>query len=552
MSSSSSSEDNNNRREHQFPVASLTRRNSIGFDLDDMENEEMNENFFDDVSINTKQNAANTSSKDNVVDNNSEESSKNSRNSGGSASKNSRQSKSSNKSGYSAGSAVVQKSDSDDNSFHSAQDSIDSDSIQGDNFQDVKNAFEDRDTKENTFKLFRPKTWRRRSPSPSAPENIDLELSWEEPFQDPKVVKTGIATISRSSSPTSSMKKAPHLKPYQTMKSTSFVLCALFCLAFTSWLSVLLVQSQLEMSLFNGILRQSGKVDDALEAVLLATANPLIGLGTVLIRFDVDQRVLVRIHVDGTNGIPIRSEQGTWQILDGESCTFDSNVPVVANNPLNDEKFPTGPNIWTRTTTPNNNGVSVQARHFGKNVEQLEGHAMVLFEEDNAMLACGVLNQKNPNPSVKHVLWAYPKNDLNDNQGKVRLDFYSDDTFHFGFNFTNTPTTNAVTAALEEQPSPMTIENYGSCQQVAEPQFYYNLATGMINPWTLANGAYYTTSASAEKESHGFYMYDGYTYEEHIGRTVVMRDSTGAVLACGELHREIDTMLISGLKGLSS
>jgi len=598
------------------------RNNSIGFDLHDMENTTSNDDdddvaFFDDVSINTKQQQqqhTTTSSmipmiNNNNTDNNSDSGS--SKNSGGNASKNSKNSKTSNRSGYSAGSSVAVAAVvvSDDLSFHSsAQDdnSIDSNynSIQigNDNFEDVKNAFQDSDNNtKNNFHLFRPKTWRQRrnSPSPNAPDNIDLELSWEEPFHDPNnntVVKTGKINVSilghhrSSSSPTTvknrtTTRGVPPLKAVNTntkkqltMKSTTAILCALAFVAVTSWLSVLLMKTQLEMKLWNGMLRRSGQVNEALEAVLMSASNTNIGIGTVLIRFDTDQRLLVRIHVDdddGTNGV-IRSERGTWQLLENVACPVDSSSSMVAmtNNPWNDETFPTGPNIWTRSSianTNNNNGVSVQTRYFAKTMEQLEGHAIVLFEEEGSvLLACGILKPKIPKPHVKHVLWAYLNNKntnvLNNNNnnnsgGKVRLDFYPDDTFHFGFNLTTTTTTTVVVETQDEQPSPMTIENYESCQDVTEPRFYF--ATP-VNPWTLANGAYHhhqsTTTTPKQQQpvvvdNHGFYMYDGYTYEQHIGRTVVMRDASGTVLACGELvlHREIDNLsklMIGGGGGL--
>mmetsp|Transcript_27128 Transcript_27128/g.41035 ORF Transcript_27128/g.41035 Transcript_27128/m.41035 type:complete len:536 (-) Transcript_27128:73-1680(-) len=516
---------------------------SVGFGLDTTESE-LAADVFDDVSITSGKNLSRSRGKSKDESDSDGEGSKNSSGNGSKGSKeseqskkskSSQQSKTSSRSGYSAGSAVVTKT-SDDDSFHSAQDSIDSNSDANeqrgsDDLQDIKKAFETNNTF-NLARLFKAKSWnarswRKRDLSPARPENIDLELSWEEPFHDPNSSDKSIGWNRKSGVP--SLKSTDHTRRHRIVKLTSMVCCGLLFLAVASWLSVFLVHAQLETNLFNVMLHDSGKNDAALEAVLISTINQNIGIGKTLLRFDVDQRILVTMHLDGTNGVPIPSAQGTWQIVAGSGCTLESGVAVLQNNPFNEEMFPQGPNTWSMQSPK---GVSAQNRYFAKSMDELVGNALVLFDDNEHILACGLL-RKIPHPPVKHVLWAYPGAD-GFAKGKVRLDFYQDDSFHFGFNFSTSAAGNVLPGAVS-LPSPMTIENYDSCPQVADPLFYY--APPLANPWTLANGAYH----SEQEQNHGFYMYNGYSYEEHIGRTVVMRDAgTGVVIACGELQREID------------
>lgn len=521
--------------EQQQGPKSEDASSNADFELDETNTGLAEEAVFEDVSLT---HSGHENGKDEDSDGRSQDScgegSKSSKESKQSSQR-SQQSKASNDSGYSAGSPIVTKV-SDVDSFYSAQDSIESNSVNNDSqeqdyFNDIKRAFE----ANNNFKFgnfLRLNVWRRRRRlSPTRPENIDLELSWEEPkpMQDASSQKPSALPV----------KQTDHTKR-QMIRLASLVCGSLMFLVAASWASIILAQSQFklklfksqfEMKLFNSMLRQSGKNDAALEAVLISAINHHIGIGRAVLRFDVEQRFLITVHLDGTNGAPIPTNHGTWQLSEGTKCTFDgtNSVTILQNNPLNEEKFPQGRNVWAMDSP---NSVSAQTRYVGKSMDELTGNALVLFDENQGVIACGML-RKIPRLSVRNVLWAYPGMD-GIAQGKVRLDFYNDNSFHVGFNF-STPATGNVLPGATQLFSPLTIENYDSCAQVTHPNFFF--PSNWTNPWTMANGAYY----SEKENNHGYYMYDGYSYEEHIGKTIVMRDAiTAAVLACGELQRDID------------
>jgi hypothetical protein len=293
------------------------------------------------------------------------------------------------------------------------------------------------------------------------------------------------------------------------------------------------VYSNTKSRKFDKAIKSTGKVDTLLTAHLVKHplyTGELFPYGSVSLRFDTSNTTLAVIKAEG---LEEKCDRCSWWVTGGDSCHDVNRVNV--------SPFYVRRNPWGGTFYSTHEGVTlaVQKIFNGYGVDDMAGKAVMLNAQDGSPLACGVF-KKRDHPTVHKRLWAniqnLPAYDRTGRQveGKIRMDFYPDKSFYFAFDFSGLPQcTNCM----------LGVHIGTSCNENPGENFWNDEILG-YNPWTQRNSqnsASYSSDVNGTVAfRHGFYLMDGYDANEHIGHIVIVADSSGANIACGELHESIN------------
>ena len=230
-------------------------------------------------------------------------------------------------------------------------------------------------------------------------------------------------------------------------------------------------------------------------------------------------------------GLEQNCEQCAWSIVEGDTC---HDADKLGDTPYYDHTDPAmvGSNPFSscRYSTKDGGSQSSQTLDTGFNMEENENHAIVLNDSNGAPLACGIL-KKQAHPLTYPKLWANLVNLPSYTtavQGKIRVDFYPDHAFHVGFQFSGAPPDCSMCA--------IRIHAGTSCTDPPGDPFW-NSNKLAYDPWRFANGVFYQSDGNGTShDRRGFYLYDGFDYDDHKDRLVIVSDANGNSIACGELR----------------
>jgi hypothetical protein len=235
----------------------------------------------------------------------------------------------------------------------------------------------------------------------------------------------------------------------------------------------------------------------------------------------------VNFRVDG---LEQKCERCTWSIVEGGTCHDADRLGNTLYYDRQDPALAVFNPFSTCYYSTNYGGSDSSATVFnGFSMEENENRAIVLNDSTGSPLACGIL-KKMAHPRTYPKLWANLANLTNYDQaveGKIRVDFYPDRAFHVDFQFTGAPPACPMCA--------IAIHAGTSCTDPPGPP-HWNSNKMSQDPWTFANGAFYQsdgTGTSLDRE--GFFLYDGFDYDNHKDRVVIVSDGNGDPIACGEL-----------------
>lgn len=231
-------------------------------------------------------------------------------------------------------------------------------------------------------------------------------------------------------------------------------------------------------------------------------------------------------------GLETNCDNCKWIIVDGGTCHDAQQLggALHYDHGKTNNVDPYGEAHYTATDGLSE---SVQTLYNGYSLADTTNRAIVLWGADGMPLACGIL-KKHAHPTTFPKLHAnirklpnYPSDPV---EGKVRLDFYSDNTFHVGMNVMGLPQNCALCSIAVYQGTTCNSEtnDFGD--------HYWDANRIMIDPWSTATGAWYGSDADGNTNRIGFYLYDAYTYDDHMDHVVIFKDTYGFPVACGELR----------------
>jgi hypothetical protein len=245
--------------------------------------------------------------------------------------------------------------------------------------------------------------------------------------------------------------------------------------------------------------------------------------------FDTGDRFLVTFRVEG---LERDCQQCTWSIVEGNTCHDASKLGDTQYYDKTDpELISLDPYNMCYYKTVEGMSDSTQTSFNGYNLKENEHHALVMFDSSGSPVACGIL-KRHAHPMTFPRLWANiassPNYKEGEIQGKARLDFYPDMAFHFGFQVNGLPSNCPM--------CDISIHVGTSCND-APGDHFWNPEKLPYDPWGFVNGAFYQTDPNGTTvDRHGFYLYDGFTHDDHMNHVVILSDKSGNAVACGELR----------------
>ena len=268
------------------------------------------------------------------------------------------------------------------------------------------------------------------------------------------------------------------------------------------------------------------KSDYILSAQLLATPSYSGGLspnGKVTIRFNTDERFLVTLNMEGLDDECINCR---FSIVEATTCA-DTTLQQYYNR--SSEISNLDSTIAERSVYTAVEGVSTSsvALITGYGLEEYKNRAVHIFDRTHASLACGILKARvRPSTAQRYFatmigVGAYSVQV----SGVVETDFYADKSFLMTLNVQGVKY-GCVGCAI--------YIHAGDCS--AHGERFWNKHHVPSDPWNDDNGATYSSDAFGGVENLAFWMVDGYNFEAHDGKAVVMYDGSGAAVACGLLN----------------
>jgi len=263
---------------------------------------------------------------------------------------------------------------------------------------------------------------------------------------------------------------------------------------------------------------KSGKGKKSKSKSLVAlVGNPTTGgFGTVTLRYNGDGSFLVAL---GMNKLPANTE-GTAVITEGTSCEAPLNKTPFTSA----DKFDGSTNHYGVL----GNGISMDAFRFnnGKTFEENCGKTVILYDNLNVNVGCGVLEEESMVKILEADIETYPgyTGDFSP-KGTVKVSFFHDDTFRFHYDFSGT----------EQDCSDCGIHIHEgvSCANALDVKGHGFNSVLVHDLWTVAGGAFYNADSSGNAEGY-FSMFTGYGYEESYHHAVVIHNS-GDRIGCGIL-----------------
>jgi len=172
----------------------------------------------------------------------------------------------------------------------------------------------------------------------------------------------------------------------------------------------------------------------------------------------------------------------------------------------------------------------------GYNIDDNEGHAVVVHGQDGTRIGCGVLSKskeaadtcQEKSTLFQACITKYPgyEGDL-DISGKVYTR-YEHERLSLLYDLHG--------AEIGCDTCGIHIHSGTTCEDAAlVGGHYWDDHNGLTaDPWTTDNGSFYTTDSTGQGSGH-FDLNAGYDAQENIGHAVVIHDKTGARYGCGVL-----------------
>lgn len=262
--------------------------------------------------------------------------------------------------------------------------------------------------------------------------------------------------------------------------------------------------------------------DDTLVAIMGGEGT----VGTTYLQFNPDDSFLFILDVSGLemcSGCKAR-------IMEGDSCVsnelggnfYASNESVNSTDPWNKDdavynvKYVNG---MTKDAFLVNNGY---------NLEQNNGHAVVLYGSDNTtIVSCGVLERDSLTNILVADLGVYPgySGDLAV-YGHVSAEFNNEGSFKFHYHLHGLEP-NCTNCGVH-------IHKGTSCDTHELVLGHEWQDVDVQDLWTTAGGAVYNSDEKGHAEGW-FQMYNGFHYYENKNHAVVVHGQDGTRLACGVL-----------------
>ena len=262
--------------------------------------------------------------------------------------------------------------------------------------------------------------------------------------------------------------------------------------------------------------------------------GPLFPYGKITLRFDDDDRFLVVFRMEG---LETTCTDCKWAIVNGTTCANAENLGTAPMYDTSVEFFKDGVTPYTgRAVYDAKDGLSFStvAIWAGLDFETIQDHAIVVYQQNEQPLGCGILKHRG-RPMMEKRLFADMRNYLPEYdtsrgtiEGDVRMEFFGDNSFR-------------VQAHLEGLPPQcfacgIYILQGTDCSQphAALGGHYFNSDKLKNDPWNVGNGVHYNSDANGTSH-HSFYLYNGYSFDDHFKHVLVIYDQGNAPIGCGQL-----------------
>jgi len=279
-------------------------------------------------------------------------------------------------------------------------------------------------------------------------------------------------------------------------------------------------------------------MDISLEASMVkhpAYAGDLNPYGKVTLRFDdngssepSDQMFLVAFQMEGLEPF---CQGCTWRIVQGTSCQDANELGEDWWNPNALDHNPYGASDHNALyDTQEGASTSKMKFYSGFGPADTVDHAFLVFAQDQSPLACGVLRSHGQpsNHQLRYSAELMRESDGVVLPGYAEMDFNLDDTFALNLFLGGLPP-DCVNCVLD-------IQDGESCDASHLGNVYTNPNVyEQHHVWTTTNGAVYTPNDAGMIEQT-IYLHDGFGFDDHEGKLVILRSMDQSVYACGVLE----------------
>lgn len=267
---------------------------------------------------------------------------------------------------------------------------------------------------------------------------------------------------------------------------------------------------------------KSGKAGKAstqsLVAILGSAGGELTPSGTASVHYNPDGSFLMSLDAAGL--VPGCEEGCLAAITSAKSCDgfgADYYDDSSMSNP------------WRVAYVTSDEGFSNSAWRInnGFNSQENEGHTLVLYDDNNDPIGCGVLGVASDHMILAANLGTYPgyNGDI-DVTGGVVVSYHNDGTFKFEYHLSGLEA-NCVGCGIH-------IHAGTSCDTPEEVKGHGWNTEVVEDLWTAEGGATYESDGMSNAIGY-FNLYNGYSFGKNLGHAVVVHGQDGTRLACGVL-----------------